>query len=138
MHCSRAHLFALLVVAVCPGGSHAQTKAAPFYSLPADGAWVEYEWRRTAAETKEEGTLRISSVGAKDIDGTRCRWVEVKVETRAGDKTKWQVRKLLVAERPFRNGRPLQECVVECYHQDDASRTVTRLSKPRLDEFLSL
>jgi hypothetical protein len=74
----------------------------------------------------------------KEVGGTRCRWVELKVETGAGDKKKWQLRKLLVAEKAFRGGRPLQECLVECYHQDDASLTATRLSGKRLDEFLGL
>jgi hypothetical protein len=137
----RAHrlVVVLLVLAACSGWSRAQSRPAPFYSLPADGTWVEYEWKQGTPENKEErGTLRISSVGAKEVKGARCRWVEIKVEIRAGEETKWQRRKLLVAEKAFADGKPLADCLLECFHQDDGNRAVVRLSGKRLDEFLGL
>jgi hypothetical protein len=134
----RCLLFTLLFMAICPGWARAQNRVAPFYALPVDGTWVEFEWRLTTADKEEKGTLRINSVGGKEVGGNRYRWVEIKTETRAGDKKQSQHRKLLVAENAFRAGQPLAECVSECYHQDGASRTVTRLSGRRLHDFLSL
>jgi hypothetical protein len=66
------------------------------------------------------------------------RWVEVKIEAGRGDKATWRRRKLLVAEKAFREGRPLEECVAECYHQDSGDRTVVRLPARRVHSFLGM
>ena len=38
------------VVLAAPGAALAQTRPAPFYSLPSDGTWVEYEWVQVPPE----------------------------------------------------------------------------------------
>jgi hypothetical protein len=125
----------LLVASVALG----EGKLAPFYSLPADGAWVEYDWKRTRPDgTEQQGTLRLASVGAKDMDGVRCRWVEITVRSKANDKATWQRRKLLVEEKAFADGKALQDCARDCFHHDGANSQATRLSGKRLGEFLRM
>src|SRR5262245_60250504 len=106
---SRVFAAAAVLLAFAAAAPAAE-KASPFYALPADGAGVEYEWTRTAADsTEERGTLRLSSVGtaAGGKDRVPCRWVEVTVEAKRGDRTKWERRKLLVAEKALADGKPL-------------------------------
>jgi hypothetical protein len=114
-------------------------KLAPFYSLPDDGAWLEYDWQRTLPDGKEQsGTMRLSSVGTKDVDGVRCRWIEITVRSKTGDKETWQRRKLLVEEKAFADGKALEDCVRDCFHHDDANPNATRLSRKRIGEFLRM
>jgi hypothetical protein len=135
----RRRVFALAVVLLAvASGASADDKPSPFYALPADGTWLEYEWTRTTPERKtERGTLRLSSVGVKDADDVRCRWLEIKVETGQGERAQWQCRKLLVAEKAFTSGKPLEDCVLDCFHQE-AGQDVVRLPKNRTDAFLRL
>jgi hypothetical protein len=105
--------------------------------MPADGAWVEYAWTHVLpGNTEEHGILRFSSVGRKEVKGAACRWIEIKVQVRRGDKTLGQIRKLLVPEEAFRKGLPLDDIVVECFHREVSANVVTRLSPKRLREFL--
>src|SRR5262249_36961950 len=93
----RRLILVLALLVVSSSQSLAQTRHAPVYSLPAVGTWVEYEWKRvTPSDQQEKGILRMSCVGEKKVKGAACRWVEIKVQARRGDKTKWKVRKLLV------------------------------------------
>jgi hypothetical protein len=118
---------------------HAEGKPAPFYSLPADGVWVEYEWKRTPADQKDQqGTMRLSSVGTKDVDGVRCRWIEITVEWKVEDNVRWQRRKLLVEEKSFADGKALDGCLRDCFHHDDANPNAIRLSRKRIGEFLRM
>src|SRR5438132_1344451 len=95
-------LFSLLPLT---GPGHAQTRPAPFYTLPADGTWVEYEWVQTLPGGKQvKGTLRVSSVGRKDVDRVPHRWVEIKLSTRQGDRVRSRYRKLLVGEKALARG----------------------------------
>ena len=50
----RARAFLVLAWALCASVAWADNKPSPFYALPADGTWVEYEWKRTPADKKEE------------------------------------------------------------------------------------
>src|ERR1700674_140339 len=104
-------LLSLLLLALA-GVARADDKVSPFYALPPDGTWGEYDWQSNkTAKEMERGTLRIASVGVKDVDGVRCRAVEIQWETKRGDKTFWERRKLFVAEKAFADGAPLEECV---------------------------
>jgi hypothetical protein len=129
----------LALVVLGPGRGPAQDRLAPFYSLPADGTWVEYAWKRvTPRNAAESGLLRFSAVGRKEVQGVRCRWVEIKVQARRGDRPKWQIRKLLVPEEAFRKGLPLGEIAVACYHREDGAAGVRRLSPKRIHDFLGM
>jgi hypothetical protein len=138
----RRHVYLGLVLAVLvvvPGRCAAQPRCGPLYSLPADGTWVEYVWQATLPDGREQmGTLRISSVGSRQVQGVRHRWVEIKKATRQGAETRVQLRNLLVAEKAFADSQSLQGNVAEVFAQDDLKGPVTRLTTSRLEEFISL
>lgn len=132
-------LFAMAILLLAPAIAEAQQAAGPLYSLPDDGVWVEYDWQQSATPGRElTGTLRISSVGKKEVAGQPHRWIEIKLQVRRGERTKRELRKLLVAEKALQLGRPLLECVVACYDQDAVSGGVTVLSGKRTNDFLSM
>ncbi len=130
-----------LVLAALVGGADraaAQTQLAPLYSLPKDGTWVEYDWKLMGLDKKEQtGVLRISSVGTRDIMGVPHRWVEIKLESRQGEKTR-RLRKLLVAEDVFAKGQSLSGSVVLGFDQGSAGDAVARLSVKRLSDFFGM
>jgi hypothetical protein len=129
--CSFAPALAVFFVAAAP--SSAQTQAAPVYSLPADGTWVEYDWIHSPADGPEtKGTLRISSVGRKSISREGYRWVEIRLATGEGDGRRVRYRKLLVSESALKDGQPFARAVRECFDRsDDLVRPIT--GKARLD-----
>jgi hypothetical protein len=133
----------LLLWAAClalPGPARAAepTRAAPLYALPADGAWVEYDWTATGPDGKElKGTLRISSVGTKTVGDAAHRWVEVRKEYKEGDETKREYRKLLVAEKAFAAAPTLRDHVPTVIGQD-GSEAPALLSAARARDFLDL
>jgi hypothetical protein len=113
-------------------------RAAPIYSLPTDDAWIEYNCTAIGPGGKEMNvTLRISSVGTKDDDGTRSRWVEIRKEFETGKEKRREYRKLLVAEKAFADKPNLQNHVRLVYGQD-GDRTPFLLSPARKDEFLTM
>jgi hypothetical protein len=118
-----------------------QNQPAPFYSLPVDGSWVEYDWTFTDGQGKEHrGLLRISSVGKERVDGKTCRWVELKRRGREENQGPTKIRKLLVEEPgrdvPAGPGRPLE--VVLGFSRDESDGPVTRLGARRLAEVAHL
>ena len=114
------------------------TRAAPLYALPADGTWVEFDWTATDHDGKEvKGTLRLSSVGGKVIDGTACRWVEIRKEHREGDETKREYRKLLIAEKAFAAAPTLRDHVRTVIGQDGSAAPLT-FSASRTRDFLNM
>jgi hypothetical protein len=124
-----------LALAALPAAApcRAQTQPAPLYSLPADGTWVEYDWVHSPPDGPEtKGTLRISSVGRKEVGREECRWVELRLTTGEGDDRRVRYRKLLVSEGAVKDGRPLEEAVRECF---DRSRDRVRpvIGKARID-----
>lgn len=96
------------------------TRAAPIYSLPDDGSWVEYDWTAAGPDGKDiKGLLRISCVGTKTSDGVKSRWVEVRKEYRRGDKTRREYRKFLVPVKAFADAPTLRRHVTSVIGQDD-------------------
>jgi hypothetical protein len=113
-------------------------RAAPIYSLPAEGAWIEYRCTAIGPDGKEiTGTLRVSSVGTKDAAGTTCRWVEVRKEFDRGKETQREYRKMLVAEKGFAE-RPTLENHVRLVYGQDGNRTPFQLNSRRTSEFLGM
>jgi hypothetical protein len=126
----------------CPSQLPAQTRAAPLYSLPPDGTWVEYDWETTrpgAGGLGQAGTLRLSSVGSTKVQGIAHRWVEITKEIRngKGGGVERRSRKLLVDEQALANGRPFSQALVSAYDLESDGR-VTRISRERLRVFTGL
>jgi hypothetical protein len=117
----------------------APPRPAPLYSLPEEGTWVEYDWKATEPDRPERvGTLRISFVGQKNVEGVPYCWIEMLRATRDGGSADRQVRKLLVARTAFREGDSVVDRVAEGFHQGAADGPVTRLSAARLRRFVTL
>ena len=126
------------VVVSGPAPAAEPTRAAPLYALPADGTWVEFDWTATGPDGRDlKGTLRLSAVGGKTIDGTACRWVEVRKEHREGDETKREYRKLLVAEKAFAAAPTLRDHVRMVIGQD-GSAAPQLLSASRARDLLNM
>lgn len=133
----RLSFLALIVPGLLSAGAIAQERPAPFYSLPADGTWVEYRWVHTPRDgKKQKGTLRLSAVGGKLHDGKPHRWVEIRLDTeRADGKAARRVRKLLVA--PDRLDRGLAAAVAACYDQS-GDGPPAKLSPAKTTDFLGM
>lgn len=95
------------------------------FQLPEDGHWVRFDIAETGSGPHEDGgqsvtmkgTLTISSVGATDVQGERCRWIEIVLEARRDGQSFTEVGKLLVPERHVgRDQRPLEH-FVEAWHK---------------------
>jgi hypothetical protein len=131
---------ALCVLAPAVLRSAEPTRPAVLYSLPADGAWVEFDWTLTGPgpggkETK--GTLRLSSVGSKTVDDTACRWVEARKEFKPDEQTRREFRKLLIAEKEFAAKPTLRDHVRMVIGQEgDASPEL--FSPGRARDFLNM
>jgi hypothetical protein len=114
------------------------TRAAPIYSLPEDGTWVEYDWTGLGPDGKElKGVLRVSSVGTKTTAGVTSRWVEVRKEYREGDETKREFRKFLVSVKAFADAPTLSDHVTAVIGQDN-NDTPAALSPARARTFVTL
>ena len=126
------------VVVSGPAPAAEPTRAAPLYALPADGTWVEFDWTATDPNGKEvKGTLRLSAVGGGVIDGTPCRWVEIRKEHRDRNETKREYRKLLIAEKAFAAAPTLRDHVRTVIGQDGSAAPLT-FSASRARDFLNM
>jgi hypothetical protein len=129
----------LLIVSFvsAPGRSAAQEQVNLIRGLPPDKTWVEYDWKCTRPGASEHtGTLRISSVGAKEIRGQRYRWIEIKLESQGEGETRTRLRKLLVAEQAVDEGLAPSVSVVEGYSSEGTSGPVVRLAQTQINDFL--
>jgi hypothetical protein len=127
----------LLLLFAVPSRCPAQTRPAPFYSLPRDGTWVEYEWTCTPRDGEvTRGTLRLAAVGRTTVDGESCRCVEIRLVTGEGDASHIRLRKLLIAEQALKDGASLTQAVRRCFEKT-GDRVKSLTGKARLD-FLGL
>jgi hypothetical protein len=129
----------VLIVAFTNAASAvAQTRPAPFYSLPEDGVWVEYSRQASDGDgRKHAGVLRLASVGRKEVRGVSYRWIEITRRETEAEESRQRVRKLLVAEQAFGRTRSLPDNVQEGFERVGSDGTV-RLSAQRLDDFVRL
>jgi hypothetical protein len=131
-----------LIVPLLPAWSWAQppSRVAPLYSLPAAGTWVEYAWRASGPNGRDRtGTLRISFIGEKEVQGVTCCWIELERRSQVGGKTRSWVRKVLVDRAAVQAGDPLGGHIREGYERrGEAGAPVTRLSSRQLDDFFGL
>ncbi|GAB4143523.1 MAG: hypothetical protein Tsb009_14690 [Planctomycetaceae bacterium] len=103
-------LFAITLVIFCPAITWAN---GLLYRLPDDGTGVVYEM--TVKSKKREmlvsGTLTMSSVGVKTIEGKRHRWIEFVMKLSHMKQDRTIVTKLLVPEDQLGKGKnPLTQC----------------------------
>jgi uncharacterized repeat protein (TIGR01451 family) len=99
-----------------PDREKSSPTVAPIYSLPEDGAWVDYKFSSLDRRAnKLEGTMRISSVGRTPAKDQMCRWIEIKIDSPL---TVTRFGKMLLAEEPFKAGLPLKNQIAEAYHQE--------------------
>jgi hypothetical protein len=100
------------VLAAAPARPAEPTRAAPIYSLPDDGSWIEFDWTGVGPKGEEiKGVLRISSVGTKTVAGVTSRWVEVRKEYGKKDEKKPEYRKFLVPVKAFAASPTLRDHV---------------------------
>jgi hypothetical protein len=131
-------LFALCIVLPVPARAAAPTRAASLYALPADGAWVEYDWTMSGPDGKDvKGTLRLSAVGGTTVKGTAYRWVEIRKKYTQGGETKHEYRKLLIAEKAFGASPTLRDHVLEVIGQDGSAKPLI-LSAARAKDFINM
>ncbi len=131
----RAITSALCVWLFLVPASSAQERVALFYSLPEDGAWVEYAWRTGDMDGSPQGNrLRLSSVGQTIRDKTPCRWVEIHKETHRGDQVTHQLRKLLIAEKKDSRDKPGSFRVLAGFAQRGLDTPATPLTPRRIQE----
>jgi hypothetical protein len=86
------------------------------YKLPADGSWVQFDLKAAAGRDGQSrdmtGTLRVSSVGSSEEDGTKCRWVEIKMTMVVGDKERVIIAKTLIPENDLQRGKSPSDNIV--------------------------
>lgn len=131
-------LIACLLVPVLARAAEPRN-AAPFYTLPKDGSWVEYDWVLFEPGGKEsKGTLRISSVGTQAREGKSYRWIELRKKWRVGDAEKTEYRKLRLDEAGFQANPTFQDQVRDVWGKKGDRGSVVPLSASRAEDFLGL
>ncbi len=109
-----------------------------FYRLPEDGAWVEYkvdagETKPNNAKQKSAGTLTVSSVGTETVGGQKCRWIEIKAETkRDGEEAPTRIWKMLIPEKHLVQGHAPFKQIVKVWVKI-GDRQPRQLDKNRLE-----
>jgi hypothetical protein len=117
----RYRIFALatLVGALTTGSSRGD---GLIFQLPADGTWARYDTTGETQATSKElpkqdfamtGSLTISSVGEVTRSHQKCRWIELKAETKSKGAYPKLVLKMLVAEDRLKRGEdPLSHSIL--------------------------
>ena len=92
------------------------------FRLPADGTWARYATKTDGEVSSKElpkmdlamtGTLTLSSVGQATRSQQKCRWIELKSETKAKEAYPKLVLKMLIPEDRLKRGDdPLSHCVL--------------------------
>jgi len=75
-----------------------------YYPLPEDGVWCRYFVNLNIAGVETASPWVISSVGRKDLNGEKCRWIELK-QMSEDTKTTLRVFKALIPENAFGKGK---------------------------------
>jgi hypothetical protein len=104
-------LYAISSLVVCIFLTASACAEGLLYQLPDDGGWAKFELNARTVDpdgtekTTMSGTLTISSVGAIEVEGQRCRWIELVFHgTRIDEKVYTDVNKLLIPEKHLAQG----------------------------------
>jgi hypothetical protein len=97
-------VLAVLSFVVCVFLTTSSQGEGMLYHLPADGTWAKFELvgkgiEPDGKETNLSATQTISSVGMTDVDGQKCRWIEIAVDGKRNDQAFTHVDKLLIPEK---------------------------------------
>ena len=114
---SRLLCCSLAMLALLPTNAVAE---GLLYQLPVDGVWARFEMVQTHWKTSGNsiGTLTVSSVGTEEIDGRKCRWIEIDYDTKGWRSPIRNVYKLLIPEEHLgKGGEPLKH-VVKAWYKD--------------------
>jgi hypothetical protein len=71
------------------------------YQLPEDGSTITFNLEMTG---EGAGTLVMSSVGKKDVEGQPCRWIEVQMTMKRGGEDRVIIAKALMPEKELKKG----------------------------------
>ncbi len=78
------------------------------YRLPEDGTYVRFDLelkQEAGGETKSaSGSLTMASVGQKEVDGKKCRWIEFRMQMKQEQRERVQMVKVLVPEQHLKAG----------------------------------
>ena len=111
------------------------------YQLPPDGSWARYdvkmdatiqaEGKRPANKMTLDGSLRLSSVGRREVDGKPCRWIEIAFEVgpTGVDKKASRVLKILVPEANLKRGDDPFAHVLEMYYSQGGALGEIKMEK---------
>jgi len=92
------------------------------YQLPEDGTWARFDMAGKAVEpdgkeTTISGTVTLSSVGTVDVDGQKCRWIELGTEAKRNNQEFFDVEKLLIPEKRLAKGEDPLSHVLKAWHK---------------------
>jgi len=92
------------------------------YQLPEDGTWARFDMAGKAVEpdgklTTISGTLTLSSVGTVEVDGQKCRWIELGTEAKRNNQEFFDFEKLLIPEKHLVNGEDPLSHVLKAWHK---------------------
>lgn len=120
---SRLLSYSLAVLALLPAIAVAE---GLIYQLPDDGHWVRFEMveRHWKASGKCLGTLTMSSVGMEEIDGHKCRWIEIDYDTKGWRAPIKNVYKLLIPEEHLGRGKEPLKHVLKAWYKDGEGKAI--------------
>ena len=111
--------YSVAIIALLPPATFAE---GLLYQLPDDGHWVRFEIDGTGTEPdgteiKLVGTLTMSSVGTVDMDGKKCRWIEIVTEAKRAGEPFTDIDKLLIPEHRLAKGKEPLKHVLKAWHK---------------------
>lgn len=114
------------------------TGSGLIYQLPTDATRVNFDMvatveRNGRQSSPNKGTISISSVGKKTVNGVQCRWIEFAIGMDRDDpeRSKPAISKLLIPEEKLRTGADPINYIFEGYSQSSAQREA-RAVGPRI------
>lgn len=92
------------------------------YQLPEDGAQVRYDMEIKVTAGGQEipvtGSISVSSVGQIVVDNEKCRWIEIKMITKAGEQEQLGISKVLIPEKDLGKGKSAGEHLIRGWIKD--------------------
>jgi hypothetical protein len=90
------------------------------YELPANGAQARYDIELVATvngaqQPAGKGTLSIASVGEKEVDNDKCRWIEIKTVIKINDADQISIMKILVPEKHLGKGKSAAANMIQAW-----------------------
>jgi hypothetical protein len=118
--------YSVAVIALIPAIASAE---GLLFQLPEDGHWVRFQVEGKTIhpdriETTQTGTITMSSVGKAEINGQKCRWIEIVMAAKFDDSPSGignysftDIDKLLIPEEHLAKGKEPLKHVVKSWHK---------------------